>query len=407
MLLNINTIKFTNIVNKIKKMLKKNILIICSWLDISKGIGSFFVEQAELMNDSFNVNLVHFKSNRFGFNKRNMRSILIKINTQFTNNQTPIYEVNYPEFYFFQKTFFKKIIEKRAQKKLLHTIKSPIDLCHAQSFFDAGFWCYSINKNFKIPYIFTEHNQLNLKILSKKKISLLQQAIHNASEKLVVSDDLIRQFASNDIFFDFNKLGNTFDENCFSYSKRLKSDIFKIITVGAYTPIKNYETLFDALKIIEKKIFSEIHFTWIGCDCWGGDNEQIVNQLTKSLGLKNIKIKIIKSATKYEIANELKTSNVFISTSLCETFGVSVLEALACGIPVISSNSGGVTEMINQQNGIICPIKNSEEIAKNILKLYNKEIVFDNEKISENIKLKFGSTIFKEKLSLIYTKNSK
>lgn len=388
-------------------MLKKNIAIICSWLDISKGIGSFFVEQAQLLQDDFDIHLVHFKPYKFGFTSKKKCSFSITIQTENLENKIPVYTIHYPEIKFFNILFFKSAIEKKAQKKVIRKINKPIDLCHAQSLFDAGFWCYKLNKNYKIPYIFTEHNQLNLKGFPRKKIKLLQKVITNASEKLVVSNDLIRQFASNDIFADFNILGNTFDEKCFTYSESSKSESFKIITIGAYTPIKDYETLFEGLKIVDQQITKEIKFTWIGFNCWGTDNETIVNHLTNSLGLKNIKINVIKSATKYEIAKELQASNVFVSTSLCETFGVSVLEALACGTPAICTNSGGVLEMITSENGIICPIKNPEIIAQNILKVYKKEIVFDSQKISENIKLKFGSTTFKEKLSAIYNRNAR
>lgn len=386
-------------------MQKKNIAIICSWLDIPKGVGSFFVEQAELAKENFNVHLVHFKPYRFGFSKRKKVSFSVKTSTQFTENQIPVYEVNYPEFYFFKKSFFQKVIEKKAQKSLLNKINKPIDLCHAQSLFDAGFWSYSLYKNFNIPYIFTEHNQLNLKGLPRKKDKLLQKVIANASEKLVVSDDLIRQFASNEIFADFHKLGNTFDEKCFKYVPTSKT-LFTITTVGAYTPIKDTTTLLNALKIIDNSIDKKIIFNWIGFNCWGTDNETIVNNTCSDLKFKNIELNLIKSATKIEIAKQLQQSDVLVSTSICETFGLSVLEALASGVPVVCTNSGGVLEMITSENGIICPIKNAEEIAQNILKIYQKEIVFDAQKISENIRFKFGSTTFTEKLSVIYNENS-
>jgi L-malate glycosyltransferase len=386
-------------------MQKKNIAIICSWLDIPKGVGSFFVEQAELVKDNFDVHLVHFKPYRFGFSKRKKANFSIKTNTQFTANQIPVYEVNYPEFYFFRKFFFQKAIEKKAQKSVLKKINKPVDLCHAQSLFDAGFWCYGLYKNFNIPYIFTEHNQLNLKGLPRKKDKLLQKVIANASERLVVSDDLIRQFASNEIFADFNKLGNTFDETCFKFVPTTKVT-FTITTIGAYTPIKDTTTLLNALKIIDNSIDKKIIFNWIGFNCWGTDNDILVNKICKELAFKNIQFNLIKSASKQEIANHLQQSDVLISTSICETFGLSVLEALACGVPVVCTNSGGVLEMITPENGIICPIKDSESIAKSILQIYHKEFVFDAVKISENIKLKFGSTIFSEKLSVIYNQNS-
>ena len=62
--------------------------------------------------------------------------------------------------------------------------------------------------------------------------------------------------------------------------------------------------------------------------------------------------------------------------------------------------------MITPENGIICPIKDSESIAKSILRIYHKELIFDAEKMSENMKLKFGSTTFREKLSVIYNQNA-
>jgi L-malate glycosyltransferase len=393
--------------DNLHRMQKKNIAIICSWLDISKGVGSFFVEQAELVKDNFDVYLVHFKPYRFGFSKRKKVSFSIETHTYFTENQIPVYEINYPEFFFFRKYFFQKAIEKKAQKSFLKKINKPINLCHAQSLFDAGFWCYELNKNFNIPYIFTEHNQLNLKGLPRKKDKLLQKVIANASEKLVVSDDLMRQFATNDIFENFNKLGNTFDEKCFTYSEKSKSETFKIITIGAFTPIKDYKTLLEALKIVDKQINTKIQFTWIGFNCWGTDNNTAVTNTCSDLGFKNIQFELIKSATKYEIANHLQQSDVLVSTSICETFGVSVLEALACGVPVVCTNSGGVLEMITPENGIICPIKNPKIIAENILKLYNKEIAFNSEKISANIKLKFGSTTFTEKITAIYNQNAR
>lgn len=388
-------------------MHKKNIAIICSWLDIPKGVGSFFVEQAELVKGNFDVHLVHFKPFRFGFSKRKKMSFSIKTTEQITTQGIPVYEVYYPEFYFFRKFFFQKAIEKKAQKSFLKKINKPIHLCHAQSLFDAGFWCYKLNKNYDIPYIFTEHNQLNLKGLSRRKDKILKKVLAAASEKLVVSNDLIRQFATNDIFENFNTLGNTFDETCFTYSENSKSETFKIITIGAYTPIKDFATLLEALKIVDKQINTKIQFTWVGFNCWGKDNNVAVNTTCSELGFKNIQFELIKSATKYEIANQLQQSDVLVSTSICETFGVSVLEALACGVPVVCTNSGGVLEMVTPENGFICPIKDSESIAKSILQIYNKEIKFDSESIAKNIKLKFGSTTFTKKLSAIYNQNAR
>lgn len=224
---------------------------------------------------------------------------------------------------------------------------------------------------------------------------------------LVVSNDLIRQFATNGFFYDFVNIGNLVDEQVFNYKERKQGEYFEIITVGAFDPLKDQITALKALKIVDNLIINEkIRFTWIGINAWstGVDLGEVVNDLISSFEFKNIEIEVVKIGSKIEIVSALQKSDVFVFTSICETFGISPLEALFTGVPVISTQSGGIKEFMSPKNGIVIPVKDFKALAESILKIMNNEFQFDNEMISKESIAKFGSDVFREKMTLIYSK---
>jgi glycosyltransferase involved in cell wall biosynthesis len=212
----------------------------------------------------------------------------------------------------------------------------------------------------------------------------------------------VRQFATNGLFQDFVNVGNMVDENIFNTENRINSHLYEIITVGAYTPVKDQITMLNALKLIDYPLNKKIRFTWVGINGWGGEFENEVKKIIEDYNFFNIEIVLIKYATSNEIAKFLKQSDLFLTSSLCETFGVSVLESLACGVPVITTQSGGINEMITLENGRIIRIKDSEAMANQIKNIMKGKLIFDKKTISKHIIEKYGLEYFKTKMSLIY-----
>lgn len=330
---------------------KINILMICSWLDHEKGLGSFFVDQAVTLSVNFNFILINFRKQKF--NLRNLSQIF-KIESHFYSNSIRIYYINIPSIKLFKNTFFDRIIENKATDLLFKKLKFEnfrINLVHAQSTFDASFWAYHISVKYKLPYIITEHNQFTLRNIKKSQIKKIHKVFQNSKFNLVVSDDLIRQFATNGFFFDFVNIGNNINENLFFPDLHHKPKKFEIITIGAYTPVKDQLTLLNSIKKLDDTDLKNIKFTWIGINSWGSNESKNVQNLIKSFCFHNIEIDIIEIASKEIIIERLKKSSLFITTSICETFGISALEAISLGIPVIATQSGGVNEFINEKMG--------------------------------------------------------
>ncbi|MDP3358920.1 MAG: glycosyltransferase family 4 protein [Lutibacter sp.] len=383
--------------------MKKNILIFCSWLDTNSLIGIFFREQALLVTEEFNPLLVVFKKmplNRLYINiKKNLKIIEKK-----TIENLTVLEVLYP----YHRLLPKKInnyFEKLALESLYNYMKCnniKVSLIHAQSLFDAGIWAYHYATKFRIPYIVTEHNQLSFFNVERDKCELIRKTLQKSELNLVVSNDKIRQFIANGLYFKFENIGNLINKNFYYKAKNHQNIQQRLVTIGAFTYLKDQETLLKALRLVDKKISNRIEFTWIGYDGWGGNHDINVKALLANFQFENIDIILIPLLSRDEIAGYLQSSDLFLFSSLTEGMPVSVLEALACGLPVFTTNCGGVDEIINEGNGVIYQIKDFVKLSDLIFDFLNHKLHYNNITISKQIIDRFGEDVFREKLLSIY-----
>ena len=90
----------------------------------------------------------------------------------------------------------------------------------------------------------------------------------------------------------------------------------------------------------------------------------------------NLTKKVIFTGKTKFIEKLFSISDLFLLPSETESFGLVALEAMACGVPVISSNSGGLPEVnMNGVTGYLKDVGDVEEMAKHALK-----IISDNER---------------------------
>ena len=86
----------------------------------------------------------------------------------------------------------------------------------------------------------------------------------------------------------------------------------------------------------------------------------------------NRKIKFIKHVQQNKLIDYYNNSDVFIIASIEDGFAMVILQALACGLPVICTQNSGGSELIkNGENGYIVGIRDVEDIKRKMLLLYN------------------------------------
>ncbi|MGX6591113.1 glycosyltransferase family 4 protein [Cetobacterium ceti] len=150
----------------------------------------------------------------------------------------------------------------------------------------------------------------------------------------------------------------------FETEKKSSLENKKIISIGRYEKEKDYNALIDIWNIIEKK-----NKDW-KLDIYGdGSLREILEIKIKKINLKNIHLKEpIKN-----VKEELLKNSVYVSTSKYEGFGLAILEAMHCGLPIISFDcQSGPRELIRDgKNGYLIPQEDINSYANKLLELMN------------------------------------
>jgi len=161
---------------------------------------------------------------------------------------------------------------------------------------------------------------------------------------------------------------NGIDLDSFNRDERAEQKPYRIITAAsADVPLKGLKFLIEAMTEIIEEI-PEAHLMVLGRAKEKGD---IAKQISR-LNLEE-KISFRSGLSQSEVVSLYLSSHICVIPSLYEGFGFGAGEAMACGLPLISTQSGGLKEVIGQE-AVIIEAASSEAIVKAVKDLFsNKE----------------------------------
>ncbi|MCK9272040.1 glycosyltransferase family 4 protein [Candidatus Gracilibacteria bacterium] len=149
-------------------------------------------------------------------------------------------------------------------------------------------------------------------------------------------------------------------------------DIYKILFVGRLDEFKGVDILIEAINKIDKNILDkknvEVHLIGYGYE------ENKYKKLVKKHNLEKY-IKFRGKIFGENIVKEYKSSDLFILPSRSEGFGIVILEAMVCKIPVISTKSGGPEDIIeNGVNGFLVEKENIFDLSEKLIEFIEGKI---------------------------------
>jgi len=375
-----------------------HILIIPSWYASSYNslLGTFFKDQAEALSRfGHKVGVIAIQG-------VGIRQIIEQKKIDFSNS---IYIDNNVLTY--RKQFFDIKFKSFLDKYRIHYFKKNFklyvkenglpDIIHLHSFFN-GEMAIWIKEKYNIPYVVTEHvSSIENDGLNSKLFNLAQKTYLNSKYNISVSENL-GLFLKSKFNTNFSYLPNIVNTDFFTIKKESNFDSFNFINIAHLTKNKNQEMLiysfFNAFKNQKN-----IKLTIVG----DGSEFETLRKLIEKLGMKN-QITLFGKATRKEVKELLHQSDVFVLSSKYETFGVVIIEALSCGLPVISTKCGGPESIIKDEEiGALCDI-NVDSLSNGLEKIYNHSSNYKKEYIRKIVIDEFSEKAIILRLNEIYEK---
>lgn len=277
------------------------------------------------------------------------------------------------------------------------------DIIHAHSSMWAGYAAYLIKQKFQVPYILTEHNglfgskfQYTDEALKDWYTPFLVKIFNNADYIIPVSDQLVGKISTYALA---NKkievISNVYDQ-IFKYRERKPiSDKFIFFTANSYQFVKGYDILLPAFDMLCDKVRNvelRIAGSWF---------EQLSFQKIRNQCKHKDKIHILNKLSKNQVNEELLNANAFVLASRVEAQPVSVLEAIATGLPVVCTNV--VPEnIITENEGYRVETENVDQLSNAMFKMLKNVEKFDGRSIASHAIKVAGEDNFVSKISKVY-----
>jgi len=307
------------------------------------------------------------------------------VRLELLSNKVHYHEVNVPEY----PLFHYQPYELALSSKLVDMVKlHKIEVLHVHYAIPHAYAAYMAKKmlleeGIDLPIVTTLHGTDITLVGShpfyKSAVTFSinkSDAVTSVSQSL--KDDTIRLFnIKRDIdvvpnFIDLSKYQHDFTD-C-QREMMAKADEKIITHISNFRPVKRIEDVINIFYNIQKEIPAKLMM--VG----DGPEKEPAEQLCKKLGIEE---KVVFFGKSREIDKILCFSDLFLLPSKTESFGLAALEAMACGVPVISSNTGGIPEVnIQGVSGFLSNAGDVEDMTKNALHILQDEDVLKVFKIN-------------------------
>ena len=263
----------------------------------------------------------------------------------------------------------------RFAKKLAK--ENKYDLTHSFFTVPCGIISFFLKKKFKIPYIislrgsdvpgYSERFTFLYKFITPIIKIIWKDAYFVVANSQGLCDLALKSAPQKEIGVIYN--GIDINEFFPDYAKKDKNK-FTVICVSRVTPRKGIRFLVQAVEKLSKK-YDNLRLIVVG----DGNERDSLENLVQEVGLKE-KIAFTGPIPHENVGEYYNKSDIFALPSFNEGMSNTMLEALACGLPLIATNTGGAEELVKDGvNGFIVKMSDAEDLAEKIEKfLINKEL---------------------------------
>lgn len=277
-------------------------------------------------------------------------------------------------------------------------VKGRPDVIHAHITYPGGYIGMEISKKFNIPLVVTEHaSYFSTKLQSGLYSKYTKEVLEHASIYTAVSVNLAEKVKlagkSN-----CRVIPNFIEVDNFRLNKDKNNEIFSFVNLAAMRHIKGIDILLEAIKILAFDLEErQFHVNLIG----GGFEEEKYKKMAIDLGISNW-CSFHGNVEHDNIPDLLKDSHALVIASRFETFGIAGIEAMASGLPVLSTNCGGTKDYITNNTGMILKENSAKDLADGMLFFMKNKKKWNVEKIQKHVEDNYSTEAVCQEILKVY-----
>lgn len=277
-------------------------------------------------------------------------------------------------------------------------------LVHVHVALKAGILAVWLKKKFHLPFLVTEHwsgyfpgSELNIyeanPVLRKNNKTILQKA----AMVVPVTKNLGETICANFIPVNYKVIPNVVNTALFYYQPSTPVK-FRFIHPSGMDEMKNPAGILKACKMVKEKGY-QFELLMLG------KMDHVLIAAAADLGISDSVI--FSAAVPYtEVAVQMQQSSALLLFSWFESLPCVILEALCCGLPVISTDVGGISEVIDATNGSLVEAGNIDQLAAAMCDVIDNNVRYNRENIALAATEKFNYAVVGRQYAALYEKYS-
>lgn len=279
-----------------------------------------------------------------------------------------------------------------------------VDIVHGHIFTREIFFTWYMARKQKRPYVISEHwsryFQGNLTYKGWLRKCMSRWLLKRSSGLIAVSEPLLKAMRGVHLEHPMSwVVPNVVDVSAYIPSiKKPENSKAVILHVSCFeNKSKNISGFLEALTELYKHR-NDFIVQMIG----EGPDYLALQQYAGELGLRYPQLEFKGLKENAELIELYQSASFLVQSSYYETFGTVVVEALSCGLPVVSTGTGIAPGIIGKGNGIIIEQPHVDEIVKGIKEMLDIYSNFDRNKLHESVAGEFSGDSISEQLAVIY-----
>ncbi len=207
---------------------------------------------------------------------------------------------------------------------------------------------------------------------------LIRLAINESDAVTAVSNDLIQETRRAlgivkpiDLVYNFVDKRVYYPRGCDILRTEYAEPHEKILMhISNFRPVKRVGDVIDIFAKVNEKIPSRLLLVGEGTEL-----HKICNRV-KELGLQN---RVAFLGKQDEVAQIISLADIMLLPSEKESFGLVALEAMACGVPTVASNAGGIPELVTHgRTGYLAPVGDTDLMSEYVIQLLSDEALYQS-----------------------------